>query len=399
MSDEFAAFGGRQSKSQEGTISFDFASSQSTASGGSPPPWRVNGADTYKVDQLAGTGSINSTDTRWDVYGADLGHMFLHNGQLFVTFGDTFGGPDVYPFFSQPHADYRHNTMAWLYATPASPASGLKFAGMITGPSGAAKELIPGNPGEAGLIPTYGVSVRSRMFLYYMSVQQWTSPGHWTLNYSGIAFSDDGGQTWTRSAAAWPGNSNFGQVSLVHHGTFVYVFGIPGGRYGALQLARVPDTQILDVSAYQYWSGISWTGGNPASAVDIAPAPVGELSVQWNSFYKKWLMTYLVDPTGQIVVRMSDSLTGPWSAPLVVVTSAQFPQLYAPYITPLWNDGPDIWFNMSVYDHYQVYFMHTSLLPTTAGAQPQVTGPGKPGTTTSRSTSPFEHGAGDTPAP
>jgi hypothetical protein len=330
------------------------------------PPWRVNSADTYKVAQLVGPRSINDTDSQWDVYGADLGHMFVQNGRLLVTFGDTFGGPAAYPFLSQPHADYRHNAMAWVDPTPPSPAAGIRFAGMISARSGAAKELIPANPGEAGLIPTYGVAVGGRMFLYYMSVRQWTSPGHWTLNNSGIAYSDDGGQTWTRSAATWPGDTNFGQVSLIHEGSFVYVFGIPGGRYGALQLARVPDTRILDVSDYQYWNGISWTTGDPATAVDIAPAPVGELSVQWNSFYNVWLMTHLVDPAGQVVLRMSDSLTGSWSAPLVVVTSAQFSQLYAPYITPMWNDGPDIWFIMSVYDHYQVYLMHTSLLPSTS---------------------------------
>ena len=85
--------------------------------------------------------------------------------------------------------------------------------------------------------------------------------------------------------------------------------------------------------------------------------------MQWNSYYQKWLMTCLVDPTGQVVVRMSGSLTGPWSAPQVIVDSSQYPELYAPYITPLWDNGPDIYFNMSVYDHYQVYLMHTSLTP------------------------------------
>ena len=45
-------------------------------------------------------------------------------------------------------------------------------------------------------------------------------------------------------------------------------------------------------------------------------------------------MTYLVDPTDQVVLRMSKSLAGPWSAPQVIVDSSQYPQLYAPYITP-----------------------------------------------------------------
>jgi hypothetical protein len=79
------------------------------------------------------------------------------------------------------------------------------------------------------------------------------------------------------------------------------------------------------------------------------------------------------------------------------VTAAQFPQLYAPYITPLWNDGPDIYFTMSVYDHYQVYLMHTSLRPATSATPPQTATPVAP-TTAPPAASPFEHGAGDVPA-
>ena len=103
----------------------------------------------------------------------------------------------------------------------------------------------------------------SRMFLDYMSVHQWGAPGHWTLNYSGMAYSDDGGQNWVKSSAIWPGNSNFGQVAMVPQGSYVYLFGIPGGRYGALQLARVAATSMLNISAYQYWNGLTW-GHRPA---------------------------------------------------------------------------------------------------------------------------------------
>ena len=400
VSDEFAIQNGRESIFQRGVITYDFGSGQALARCDPAPTLSVNPSDTYKIAQLDGPGSINNTDTRWNVYGADLGHMFLANGQMFMTFGDTFGGPAAFPFFSVSHAGYRRNAMASIDTSAGRPVNGLNFTGMITDSSGAAKELIPAVPGEAGVIPTYGVSVGNRMFLYYMSVKQWGAPGHWTLNNSGIAYSDDGGHTWTRDpAATWPGDSNFGQVSLVHQGSYVYVFGIPGGRYGALRLARVPDNLVQVTAAYEYWNGTSWTTGNPSAAVDIAPSPVGELSVQWSSYYQKWLMTYLVDPNQQVVLRMSDSLTGPWSAPQVIVTDAQYQQLYAPYITPLWNDGPDIYFTMSVFDHYQVYLMHTSLRPATGATPPRTAAPVAPQTTAPSTTSPFEHGRGDTPSP
>ncbi|HZD67146.1 MAG TPA: DUF4185 domain-containing protein, partial [Acidimicrobiales bacterium] len=162
------------------------------------PPFVVNHADTYQVAQETGTGSINNTASRWDVYGSDLGNMFTYQGHTYLAFGDTFGGPAADPFFSVPHADWRSNTMAYDNST-APPTGGIPFSGMITDAPGHAKELLSSlkQPGvEQTVIPTYGVAVGNRMYLYYMSVRSYGAPGHWTLNYSGIAYSDNGGQTW-----------------------------------------------------------------------------------------------------------------------------------------------------------------------------------------------------------
>ncbi len=402
VTDEFAISGGRQSNFHAGNITYSFSTAQATASCGSTPPFSVTPSNTYQVAQENGPGSVNQTDVRWDVYGADLGHMFVApNGQVAMTFGDTFGGPESNPFFNVSHSDYRSNTMALINPTSSLPTGGLIFSSMVTDPSSPtiAKQLLAPKPGDVTVIPTYGVSVQGQMFLHYMSVQSWGAPGHWTLNNSGIAESTDGGQTWTESPAAqWPGNSNFGQVSMVQPGDgYVYLYGIPGGRYGALQLARVPAfaADMMNLSDYSYWNGLTWVTGQPGAAVDIAPDPVGELSVQWNSYYQKWLMTYLVDPTGQVVLRMSNSLTGPWSAPQVIVDGSKYPELYAPYITPLWNNGPDIFFNLSLYGPYQVFLMHTSLTATSGTAQPSIAAP--PTVVTSpRVTYPFDHGVGST---
>jgi hypothetical protein len=324
----------------------------------------VDHAATYQVAQEVGPGSINKTAKRWDVYGADLGSMFTYRGRVYVVFGDTFGGPSANPFFSVAHLNWRSNTMAWV-SSRAQPLHGLYYNGMVTGPGGDAKQLLSSlkvTGVEQTVIPTYGVAVGTTMYLYYMSVKEYGAPGHWTCNYSGVAYSTDRGQNWTKDAKiTWAGNSNFGQVALVKYSQFVYVFGIPCGRYGSLELARVPKGDVLRKASYQYWGGHGWGLGEPRTAVPIVKAPVGELSVQWNSFYHKWLMMYLIDPTGQIVLRTASALTGPWSSAQVVVTSAKYPELYAPYITPEWDSGRDIWFDMSLYGSYHVVLMHTEL--------------------------------------
>lgn len=412
-SDEYAIPGGRRNDFVNGTISWNASTRATTVTynttttppptpptGPNPSTWQVNTADTRRVATENGPGSLNPPANN-GIYGADLGHMFLNNGRLMMVFGDTFGAPAASDFFSVTHQDWRSNTMGYAPAT-ASPANGITLTGWITDTTNHARELLSSQKidgTEATVIPTYGVSVGNRAYLYYMSVRHWGIPGTWTLNNSGIAYSDNGGATWTKSPVTWSGSSNFGQTALVNQGGYVYVYGIPGGRYGGMKLARVPQASVLNKAAYQYWNGSTWVTNNEFAATTIIPGPVGEMSVQYNSYYKKWLMMYLIDPTGQIVLRTSDSITGPWTDPQVVVQSEQYPNLYAPYIMPTNNTGQDIWFTMSLYGPYNVSMMHTSLMPKapTAPLPAQLVPQPAPQTPPSRPTRPNDHGRGSTP--
>jgi hypothetical protein len=321
---------------------------------------RVDRADTYEVARLTGPSSLNDTGERWNVYGTDLGHMFRHQGRLVMTFGDTFGAPGHPPEFG---GDWRSSVMA--SSRDDDPSDGITFDRMVTDRPGHAMELIPDSavPGEeVTVIPTHGTAVGDRMFLHYMAVREWGPAGEWTLNQSGLAYSDDDGRTWRVSDVTWPGHSNFGQVAFVERGRHVYLFGIPGGRFGGAALARVPQQHLLDRERYEYWDGARWQHDAQA-ATTVIDAPVGEVSVRWNSHYDTWLMTYLNDDddVNAVVLRTSDCLTGPWSEEQEVVTADDVPQLYAPYMPPRWNDGPDIYFSLSRFNHYDVFWWHTSL--------------------------------------
>ncbi len=308
-----------------------------------------------QVAMVAGAGSRNATDYRWNVYGTDLGHLFEHQGDLYMVFGDTFG---------EAGSTWRSNTMARI-ANP-DPASGLVFAEMMTDESGQARELLGSrkvNGSEITVIPTCGTSAGGRMVLHYMSVRSWGAPGRWEVNHSGLAYSDDQGRSWHSNAdARWPGTSNFAQVAITEHGGQHYLFGLAAGRFGGVHLARVSLTAILDIGAYRYWDGVGWSR-NPSRATTLVPAPVGELSVQWSPFARRWLMLYLDESLRAIVLRGSPQLTGPWSAPEVVATAEVYPTLYAPYIVPGTLDGPDLYFTMSRYDPYAVFLMRTTLTP------------------------------------
>jgi Domain of unknown function (DUF4185) len=319
----------------------------------------VDRADTYEIARLTGAQGINRTDLSGYVYGTDLGSMFEHRGRTYMAFGDTFGPPGKPPEFGE---DWRSSALA--YSRDRDPRDGLTFEGMITDRPGHAKELITDEqvPGEeVTVIPTYGTSVGRRMYLHYMAVSFWGPPGEWDLSQSGWAYSDDDGQNWTVSPdAVFPGGGNFGQVAVVERGRHVYLYGIPGGRFGHVELARVDRRSLLDLDRYTYWDGRRWVT-DPERAAAVVPAPVGELSVRWNSHYRKWLMMYLDDQEDRIELRTADRLEGPWSEGDAVVTAAQVPSLYAPYMPPRFNHGPDIYFALSKFDQYDVFWWHTSL--------------------------------------
>lgn len=320
--------------------------------------WRVG--DTRKIAQLTGPGSINRTASRWNVHGTDLGHMFLHEEAIYMVFGDTFGKR------TGNGRDHRSNVMAVI--RDADPTDGLAFDAMITDRPGHARELIGAEDlsnQKKTVIPTSGVSVNGRMFLHYMALDHWGSAGEWELNRSGIAYSGDDGQTWKISDVTWPGDSNFGQVAFIKKGSYVYLFGIPGGRFGSAKLARVDKNHILDRNYYQYWNGNSWTGAR-TDATTIIPASVGELSVRWNSYYRKWiLMTKRQERRGDgygIVLRTANCLTGSWSDERWVLTDDEGSGRYAPYMPPKWNDGSTIYFALSRFRPvYNVFWWHTSL--------------------------------------
>lgn len=313
------------------------------------------------VQQLTGPGSANRTDERWGVVGTDLGHPFLHRGDLYLTFGDTYGGGGLFRTGGFGARDWRSNVMARI--DEPDPRGALRFTEMLSRPDGRARELLsrdmlPGEPET--VIPTAGVSDGRRMFLHHMSVRSWDGPGRWTVGRSGIAYSDDDGDTWTVDPdAVWGEGSGFAQVAYAQDDGSVYVFGIPEGRFGDVRLARVSSDALLRPDAYRYWTGAGWAP-EEGRAVALVAGSVGELSVGWSGTHGLWLMMYVDEERRAVVLRTAERVTGPWSEARPLVPAARFPTLYAPYMLPL-ETGRDVYFTLSRYDVYNVFLLRARL--------------------------------------
>lgn len=319
-----------------------------------------------QVAKLVGKDSINHTDEKWGVDGTDLGSMFDKDGKMYIVFGDTFGC--CIPGTGGPGnaTDWRYNVMA--VSSDRDPSDGLTFDTMITDAPDHAKQLLSKMLGDKTIIPTNGVAVGKQMFLHYMAVLAWGDPGKWVLSESGLAVSDDDGQTWNKkSGVKWAGNSNFGQVAFAKNQEDLYLYGIPGGRFGGVKLARVPQSTVLEQAAYRYYSGSNGDGPvwseKEEDAVTIVPAPVGELSVLWNAYLGRWIMTYLDESQAAIMIREAPEMWGPWSAAQPLVSSQGFPGLYGAFMHPWYveEEGKVIYFTMSQWGPYAVFWMRAEL--------------------------------------
>lgn len=325
-----------------------------------------------QITQLTGEPSPNRTD-RYAVYGTDLGSMMNDGERTYFVFGDTFGERE--PGQTGGGGSYwRSNTMA--YTTDAEAADGITFEGMVTDEFGTAKELLPSakiDYEEMTKIPTHGIAAGGALYLYYMSVKHWGDPGKWDANYSSVAKSVDNGETWElQDQLRWPGDGNFIQVSSYKvendaGGSNIYFWGIPAGRFGGVQLMKVGEEHIEKQSKYEYFSGVD-ADGNPQwstdmeDAIEVVDDTAGELSVVWNAYLERWLMTYLKEGRG-VVIREGITPWGPWGKPLDLVRAEDYPGLYGPYMNERYteNDGQTIYFTLSLWDPYNVFWFKASL--------------------------------------
>lgn len=320
---------------------------------GRPPAVEVT--DVVQLTTLTGPRSPVRTDERWGVGSTDLGHPFVYEDRVGLLFGDTFEGtgPGTH--------GWRSNALAWVDETDPADWRIDEMHEVRPGRAGELLGSIKLNGWEQTVIPTNAVAVGDRIVMHYMSVACWGGDGRWAVRRSGLAVSDDGGHTFRRTGAQWSAGSGFAQVAFVPRGDLLYVFGIPEGRDGAARLARVAPDELLAPSAWRYWDGRDWVADEAAAAQVVAP-PVGELSVGWLDEHERWLMVYLDEVRGGIVMRTAEELTGPWSRARLVASTVEFPQLYAPYLLPGTGDGGRVQFTMSRYDIYNVVLMEAELV-------------------------------------
>lgn len=329
-----------------------------------------------EIAQLTGPDAMNDTEAV-AVAGTDLGSMVTVDDRTFFFFGDTFGERDPDSYGGQGGI-WRSNVSAWT--TDHDPTDGITFDGWApVDDIGWATAMVEGDhdanngSGEVTKIPTYGFAIGDALYISYMSVSHWGEPGQWDANFSGLAKSTDLGETWTAlDAPQWPGDSNFIQVAtaLIDDGgrEYVYFWCIPSGRFGGVQLMRVPATvdAVEDPAAYTYFAGTGADGApewsdDMTDAETVVEGTIGELSVMWSTFLERWIMTY--SDGGSAYIREAATPWGLWGDPIELVSAADYPGLYSPYMNPRYvsEDGRTVYFSMSLWGPYNVFWFSFDL--------------------------------------
>ncbi|HEX2214160.1 MAG TPA: DUF4185 domain-containing protein, partial [Mycobacterium sp.] len=351
-----------------------------------PPPPAPPG--TSIVGWVTGPESPNNTIQRFAITGTDLGIMWDNgdpgNRQVLMAFGDTYGYCGVRGQQWRYNALFRTQDGA-LSKTVSVPDGQVanRYSGSPLWAPGLSKQIINSTKwasNEKGIIPTAGVAVGGKQYVNFMSIKSWDSDGRWTTNFSAIAVSPDNGESWgiypgsvrtpadgsVAGARHIPGNQNFQQGAFLKPGPgdpYLYSFGTPAGRGGSAYIARVSQNAVPDPSRYEYWSTAqnAWVPGDPGAATPVIAGPVGEMSAQYNTYLKQYLVLYC-NGTNDVVARTAPAPQGPWGPEQLLVRSAQIPGgIYAPFLHP-WSTGKELYFNLSLWSTYNVMLMR-SVLP------------------------------------
>jgi len=210
----------------------------------------VTPSEVAVVAQVTGEDSPNRTGSRFGFLATDLGILWDDgDGGVLAAFGDTYGTGWVGPGAGHRTADHRRNILARSTATDLS--KGLALDSMTEDRPGHAAEILARDPRrriESTVIPTAGIAVDGVQYLHYMSVKVWGVPGGWRTNYSGIAYSRDGGMSWHKDRDARWRNTLFGRQRFQlgafardpnhkdpnHDTDWVYLFGTRNGRAGPI---------------------------------------------------------------------------------------------------------------------------------------------------------------------
>lgn len=361
--------------------------------------WSYSNRIMYVRDLGYATGINAFTDTRpYNMTGTDLGFAFFDDeiDRLYVAFGDTNNTAT-----SNGQREWNSNVI--LYTDNLDFTKGIFWEGALPGQNGSTRTVTPITQSVANVnrqfwgdvevgdvtcskvstcIPTGALVLNGVYYMWYMEVGAFEATGEWDVYRNCVVKSSDQGQTWTKvEGLEWISKDadekegvapNFGQIyPMDGDDGYIYIYGIPGGRSGGVKLGRVKYEDIEDFESYEYYKKtnddgtVDWrqgTNGLRSVKADtnsfIVMPMCGELSVCYNPYLQRYVMTYMQN-NSKIVLRRSATPWGTWSDADTIMSQSDLPELYGGlgHASMMTNDGQRMYLFVSEWTTYNVHLI------------------------------------------
>ena len=124
------------------------------------------------------------------------------------------------------------------------------------------------------------------------------------------------------------GDLYFGSA-IMKDGDFVYIYGCDedwkkGMDGRRMVVARTPPDKIADFEKWRFWNGADWVA-DVNKAGGLFNGLAAEYSVSFQPAMKKYVAVYTdKGMSANIMMRLADTLVGPWSEPYIVYTCPEY---------------------------------------------------------------------------
>ena len=309
-----------------------------------------NPGSTVKLEQVIGdkdwasaakgttlpTASL--TNTKYGVFGTDIGTSFEHNGQVLFLFGDTRAeDPAINLGAVDPIA----------YSSTTSGESPL----LLDFYKDAANKTLwfkpPGVQMAGNNVPNAGISLSDGLYIVANAGADHSKADINENAYSLLVKFDETAKTFTtgRTISQLPGG-HFVYTSLHALGSDVYMFGAGKYRASDIYLSKTPASGFWAGTGTQYFAGRvngqpTWVSSEAAAVPIVQDNPlngpawpndnpsVGNMTVAYSDALGMWLMTYdggrQSPATRGVYLTYAKDPWGPWAAPILIYNTPRDP--------------------------------------------------------------------------
>jgi hypothetical protein len=304
---------------------------------GEPYPKRL--PNTRKIVQLTGEFdrqgwngegtppfAYNRTESRYGLRGMDLGVSFMHKNRVYFLFGDTWR-------VNQSSAEQDLDSIAFCTDTDA--AGGLSLTFYKQPPL-----IRQGIPQHGFEVPLDGLSMNGFMYVFF-STDHFQVNGNDLMGRSVLTRSDNDGYDYDLlyefsrgkfiNVSVEEGNldaSGAEMLGLQINTPVLWIWGTGRYRSSSVYLAVVPLNGLETKNGLRYFAGhgnqVWWSNNEADASALFCAGDVGELSVRWNPFLRRYLALFNSGNPRGILMHSSPTTWGPWSSAPVMVFDAGF---------------------------------------------------------------------------